>query len=208
MERNNEKTRVPQQERSRETKRRLIVAGERLFSQKGFHNTTSKEIATEAGVAIGSFYAYFPDKKALFIDVLKSHSQQFLDSISKVRLEDIGSTNQRALLTALIEAIIVAHEISPEFHRELTVMVNSDPEIRTVMDRWEEEATARIRNTLALWKDRIRTKDIEAAAVLIYETLEAAVHRIKIYGLDIKEERLVDELSDMLYRYLFDKIEG
>ena len=208
MERNTEKTRVPQQERSRETKRRLIVAGERLFSQKGFHNTTSKEIATEAGVAIGSFYAYFADKKALFIDVLKSHSQQVLDSISKVRLEDIGNTNPRALLTALIEAIIVAHEISPEFHRELTVMVHSDPEIRRVMDRWEEEATARIRNTLALWKDRIRTKDIEAAAVLIYETLEAVVHRIKLYGLDMKERRLVDELSDMLYRYLFNKTEG
>lgn len=208
MERNAEKIRVPQQERSRQTKRRLIVAGERLFSQKGFHNTTSKEIATEAGVAIGSFYAYFADKKALFIDVLKSHSQQFFESISKVRLEDIGSTNQRALLTALIEAIIVAHEISPEFHRELTVMVHSDPEVRAVMDRWEEEATDRIRNTLVLWKDRIRTKDIEAAAVLIYETLEAAVHRIKLYGLDIEERRLVDELSAMLYRYLFNKTEG
>jgi AcrR family transcriptional regulator len=204
MEGNTEKTRVPQQERSRETKRRLIVAGERLFSQKGFHNTTSKEIATEAGVAIGSFYAYFADKKAVFIDVLKSH----MESISKVSLQDIRNTKPRALLTALIEAIIVAHEISPEFHRELTVMVHSDPEIRTVMERWEAEATARIRNTLALWKDRIRRKDIEAAAVLIYETLEAAVHRIKLYGLDIEETRLVDELSDMLYRYLFNKTEG
>ena len=204
MEGNTEKTRVPQQERSRETKRRLIVAGERLFSQKGFHNTTSKEIATEAGVAIGSFYAYFADKKAVFIDVLKRH----MESISKVSLQDIRNTKPRALLTALIEAIIVAHEISPEFHRELTVMVHSDPEIRTVMERWEAEATARIRNTLALWKDRIRRKDIEAAAVLIYETLEAAVHRIKLYGLDIEERRLVDELSAMLYRYLFNKTKG
>lgn len=191
-----------------ETRNRLIAAGERLFSQKGFHNTTSKEIATEAGVAIGSFYAYFVDKKALFIDVLKKHSLEVFDSISKVRLEDIGNTDPMGLLAALIKAIIVAHEISPEFHRELTVMVHSDPEIRTVVDGWQEEATARIRETLALWKDRIRTKDLEAAAVLIYETLEAAVHRIKLYGLDIKEERLVDELSDMLCRYLFDKTEG
>jgi AcrR family transcriptional regulator len=208
MKRNTEKTRVPQQERSRQTKRRLIVAGERLFSQKGFHHTTSKEIATEAGVAIGSFYAYFVDKKALFIDVLKRHDEQVFDSISAVRLEDIGNTNPRGLLTALIKAIIVAHEISPEFHRELTVMVHSDPEIRAVMDGWQEEATARIRGTLALWKDLIRTKDLEAAAVLIYETLEAVVHRVKLYGLDMKEERLVHELSDMLYRYLFDKTGG
>ena len=208
MERNTGKTRVPQQERSRETRNRLITAGERLFSQKGFHKTTSKEIATEAGVAIGSFYAYFADKKALFIDVLKRHSQQVFDSISKVRLEDIGNTDPRGLLAALIKGIIVAHEISPEFHRELTVMVHSDQEIRKVMDGWQEEATARIRKILALWKDRIRTEDLEAAAVLIYETLEAAVHRIKLYGLDMKEERLVDELSDMLSRYLFDKTEG
>jgi hypothetical protein len=76
------------------------------------------------------------------------------------------------------------------------------------MDGWQEEATARIRETLVLWKDHIRTKDLEAAAVLIYETLEAVVHRIKLYGLDMKEERLVHELSDMLYRYLFDKTGG
>jgi len=208
MERNTDKTRVPRQERSRETRRRLIAAGERLFSQKGFHHTTSKEIATEAGVAIGSFYAYFVDKKALFIDVLKRHSEQVFDSISTVRLDDIGNTDPRGLLTDLIKAIIVAHEISPGFHRELTVMVHSDPEIRTVMDGWQEEVTARICETLALWKDRIRTKDLEAAAVLIYETMEAAVHRIKLYGLDMKEERLVGELSDMLSRYLFDKAEG
>jgi AcrR family transcriptional regulator len=208
MERNSEKTRVPQQERSRETRKRLIAAGERLFSQKGFHKTTSKEIAREAGVAIGSFYAYFADKKALFIDVLKRHSEQVFESISTVRLEDIGNTDQRGLLTALIKAIIVAHEISPEFHREWTVMVHSDPEIRRVMDGWQEEATDRIRETLALWKDRIRTKDLEAAAVLIYETMEAVVHRIRLYGLDMKEERLVHELSDMLYCYLFDKAEG
>ena len=208
MKRNTEKTRVPQQERSRQTKRRLIVAGERLFSQKGFHHTTSKEIATEAGVAIGSFYAYFVDKKALFIDVLKRHDEQVFDSISAVRLEDIGNRDPRGLLTTLIKAIIVAHEISPEFHRELTVMVHSDPEIRAVMDGWQEEVTARIRETLVLWKDHIRTKDLEAAAVLIYETLEAVVHRIKLYGLDMKEERLVHELSDMLYRYLFDKTGG
>lgn len=208
MERNNEKTRVPQQERSRETRNRLIAAGERLFSQKGFHKTTSKEIAKEAGVAIGSFYAYFADKKAVFTDVLKRHSQQVFDSISEVMPEDIGNTDPRGLLAALIKAIILAHELSPEFHRELTVMVHSDPEIRTVVAGWEEEATARIYEILALWKDRIRTKDLEAAALLIYETLEAAVHRIKLYGLDMKEERLVDELSDMLSRYLFDKTEG
>ena len=56
--------RTPQQKRSEETRKRIIAAAERLFSEKGYYNTNSKEIAKAANVSIGSFYSYFKDKKA------------------------------------------------------------------------------------------------------------------------------------------------
>ena len=54
--------RVPQQKRSEQTRARILEAGKRLFMRDGYHSTSRKKIAAEAGVAIGSFYSYFDDQ--------------------------------------------------------------------------------------------------------------------------------------------------
>ncbi len=54
--------RVPTQKRSIEKKRSLIKAGFELFSELGFYKVNTKQIAKQAGVSIGSYYAYFEDK--------------------------------------------------------------------------------------------------------------------------------------------------
>ncbi len=51
-------------ERNKEIKRNaLIEAAYQLFNEKGFQNTTIEEITKEAGVAKGTFYLYFKNKK-------------------------------------------------------------------------------------------------------------------------------------------------
>ncbi len=47
----------------------------RIFSQKGFYATSSNEIAAEAEVAVGTFYAYFKDKKHLFHQVMDYYNR-------------------------------------------------------------------------------------------------------------------------------------
>ncbi|MFD1909576.1 TetR/AcrR family transcriptional regulator [Paenibacillus rhizoplanae] len=54
-----DKIRTPQQERSIRTKEAIIRAAMQLFSDKGFYQTNTKEIAAAAGVSTGSFYSYF-----------------------------------------------------------------------------------------------------------------------------------------------------
>jgi AcrR family transcriptional regulator len=57
--------------RSREqTRRRLIEAGTELFAVGGLHAVTSAQIARHAGVATGTFYLHFQDKKALFREIV------------------------------------------------------------------------------------------------------------------------------------------
>lgn len=52
-----------------ETRRRLIAAGTELFASQGLHGATAARIARAAGVATGTFYLHFPDKKALFREI-------------------------------------------------------------------------------------------------------------------------------------------
>ncbi len=52
-----------------ETRRRLVAAATELFASEGLHGVTSARIARQAGVAAGTFYLHFPDKKALFREI-------------------------------------------------------------------------------------------------------------------------------------------
>ncbi len=50
--------------------RTILEAALNLFAEQGFEATTSAQIAQRAGVAVGSVYQRFPNKKALLMAVL------------------------------------------------------------------------------------------------------------------------------------------
>src|SRR2546423_15582849 len=51
--------------KSEETRGRILTSAMDLFRSHGFEETTMREIAQEAGVALGSAYYYFESKEAL-----------------------------------------------------------------------------------------------------------------------------------------------
>jgi AcrR family transcriptional regulator len=57
--------------RGRRTRQRLLDAAEEVFGNKGYENASVAEITQKAGVAQGTFYIYFPDKKAAFTELVK-----------------------------------------------------------------------------------------------------------------------------------------
>src|SRR5688572_6379819 len=48
----------------------ILDAATRIFAQRGFHNSTIRQIATEAGVADGTIYIYFKNKTELLLGLL------------------------------------------------------------------------------------------------------------------------------------------
>ncbi|MFD0870307.1 MULTISPECIES: TetR/AcrR family transcriptional regulator [Paenibacillus] len=58
-------TRTNRQQKALETKNKLIDAALRTFSRKGFKESTTKDIAKEAGVTDGLIYHYFQSKEDL-----------------------------------------------------------------------------------------------------------------------------------------------
>lgn len=198
---NSEKTRVPRQKRSIQTRDQIIETAMRLFSQKGFYQTSSNEISEQAGVSIGSFYAYFKDKKQLFIEVLKYYDKQILDRIHIEKKPDNG--NKEEFLRGLINRLLQSHKIFPEFHKELSAMQLLDPDIKKVIDEQELLVLEYTRQSLKIWQDQIKTTDLEAAAFVVYSAIEKVVHALTFSDVAIEEERLVNELVNMILKYLF-----
>jgi len=52
---------------------KLLAAAHRRFLQQGFHGTSMREIAQDAGVAVGGIYNHFSDKEDLFAAVLDAY---------------------------------------------------------------------------------------------------------------------------------------
>ena len=75
--------RQPQQARSQERVQQILAAAEQLFVETGYDSTTTRAIASRAGVSVGSLYQFFPDKeailKALAIQYMQAQYQRFLD---------------------------------------------------------------------------------------------------------------------------------
>lgn len=47
-----------------------------LFAQKGYASITMREIAKELGVSTGTLYHYFPNKEALFLQLVEEQTEQ------------------------------------------------------------------------------------------------------------------------------------
>ncbi|MDB9511303.1 TetR/AcrR family transcriptional regulator [Kamptonema animale CS-326] len=52
-----------------ETRKRILQAAQRLFARKGYEGTTTASLAQAAGVAEGTLFRHFPNKKAILIEV-------------------------------------------------------------------------------------------------------------------------------------------
>jgi AcrR family transcriptional regulator len=65
----------PKQERAQQKRRALLDSGRILFVLNGYEQTTAKEIAAHAGVATGTFYRYFYDKRQLLMSLLENQME-------------------------------------------------------------------------------------------------------------------------------------
>lgn len=51
------------------TRARLLESGQALFAERGLHGVTTHDIARQAGLAAGTFYLHFKDKRELFREI-------------------------------------------------------------------------------------------------------------------------------------------
>jgi len=194
--------RTPKQQRSVQTKNRIIKAAFALFAQKGIHGTNSKEIVEKAGVSIGSFYSYFKNKKTLLLEIL----EDFLDQVYLTTWKDMEHFTINELgrneIKFIIENVFKAYDIAPTFHSQTHALRYSDPDINRAYERERNREVTQIRYLLESNKQRMRVSDQEAAAIVIHNAVESVAHTAKFIGPKTDEQRLINELADMIYNFL------
>jgi AcrR family transcriptional regulator len=203
------KARIPVQKRSIETKEKILNAAWTLFAEKGYFKTSTHDMAEQAGIATGSFYGYFNNKKEVAIEIIrrfyKEASEKALYNF-RLQIGDTVSENLetcRKLIRFIIQSLKESHAINPMLHREGMALILLDEDVRKINHEEEQKVVALIVAFLRQYKQFIRVDDIEAAAIMLFRTCDEIIHRIMINKEEIEAERLLKELEDMICNYLF-----
>ena len=78
--------RTAQKEATRKT---ILRVAEKLFAEKGFNDTTTRDIAREANIAIGTVFLHFPDKPSLLAATLHEGIEEVLQNAYTTLPDDL-----------------------------------------------------------------------------------------------------------------------
>ncbi|HEX4721731.1 MAG TPA: TetR/AcrR family transcriptional regulator [Pseudonocardiaceae bacterium] len=111
--------------------RRLMLSGLRSFAERGFHATTTRDIATGAGMSPAALYVYFPSKVGLLFAISHSGHEQTLAMVTTaIAKGDDPVASMRHLVAEFVAwhaewhtvARVVQYELNALPEREFTVV--------------------------------------------------------------------------------------
>lgn len=77
-----------------------------IFSLKGFKNTNISDITKKAGIAVGTFYNYYPSKEKLFMDIYNDENIKLKkDLMQSINAEDDPLTIIKTILPLNLEGM-------------------------------------------------------------------------------------------------------
>ncbi|MEU4668270.1 TetR/AcrR family transcriptional regulator [Amycolatopsis sp. NPDC023774] len=108
-----------------ETARRLMLAGVESFAKRGYHATTTRDIAGAAGMSPAALYVHFPSKAALLFEISRSGHEQTLALVENA-LEKAEDPVERIRL--VVEDFVAWHARRHTVARVVQYELNALPE--------------------------------------------------------------------------------
>ncbi len=108
---------VRRQNMTEETKRIIQDAAYTLFEEKGYEETTMRELASRAGVALGTIFRHFPDKPSLLVAAFEND----VGAVVQNALDSVPDANVIDQLLHVTRCIYAFYAISPPLSRNLLI---------------------------------------------------------------------------------------
>jgi AcrR family transcriptional regulator len=198
--------RKPQQARSRRTLERVFQAALECFETHGFDATTTAMIAARAGIAVGTVYSYFPDKREILLELIDTRiAQRAHFGIAELDPSNWGDRTPREVAHSLIETFIRTAVIQPGVQRIMWERYFKDPEMQRRMAAMREQTRAAVSCFLELLDKRgqLAPIDREMASYVIVNAVQWNSTMAHTEGTPEHRAAVARAMSQMVERYLF-----
>lgn len=174
-------------------KKSIIKAAAKVFSQKGYIDSSIKDITDEASVAVGTFYSYFNNKEEVLDQIYEEISDMSLSMASDVSMDSNDSIIKK--FTLAMTCAIWMYVRNKELSKILFVKsmgINESFEKK----RWEilDKTNVYLKGILKHLNEihSVDINDIDVTSVLLTHSIFGVI----TYWLD---EKFASSLKDMIF---------
>jgi AcrR family transcriptional regulator len=183
------------------TKReKILLAAQRLFARFGLRKTSVEEIIRLTKIAKGTFYKYFPDKEALFREVVEKESSSLVSTIREAVAQ--ASTSQEKMRAYLIAKARKIAELTNLYQVTREKIDDYWPQIEGVREKYLAEEQKIVREVLINGVDTgeldIANPELTAFAIFIAVKGLESSWMMETSPLELEEG--VDLLLNILFR--------
>ena len=108
--------RKPVQQRSAQRVERMLEACASLIDELGYDGVTTTLIAERAGVAVGSLYQFFPDKRAVVQALTQRNLERFMVTVVQ-RFDSVELEHWWDAVDSMFDVYVEMHRTVPAFSR-------------------------------------------------------------------------------------------
>jgi AcrR family transcriptional regulator len=194
----------PRQARAQATVSAILEATIQVLEREGLEAATTTRIAEAAGVSIGTLYQYFSHRDAI-LDALQDVEFERALALVQTVLSDLHlESNPRETVGAVVRGLAKLYAASPALHRVLAMeglrVTRADR-----VHAFDLRVVGIVRHFLSATQAPIRRKNLEAAAFVAFQSVRATMLASLLERPPgLAEAALVDELADLVLRYLVD----
>lgn len=183
-----------------ERRQQILQHARDVFARHGYHAAKIDDIVAAAGIARGTFYLYFEDKRAIFEEIVDRTFTRLGLAIVHVDTEhptrsvaDQVRENIRAIVHTLLEDPATTKIL-------LSDAVGLDPAFDRRLISFYEETGKLLESSLADGQERgiVAPGDTRMFAILTLGAMKEIMYQVTMRGLDYPEDGIVDAIYGFL----------
>jgi AcrR family transcriptional regulator len=177
----------------------ILRCAKEVFSKKGYHNASVSDLIAQAGIARGTFYIYFENKRHIFDTLLEDLLQELRRRIQPIKLE-AGSPEPLDQLRANIRRVLELVVNEPELIQILLHHASGlDEQARTLLEAFYDRVRTLIEHSLehGIRLGLVRRSDSRIVAACILGTVKEVAEWLTVQqrqppALDVLTEEIVN----------------
>jgi AcrR family transcriptional regulator len=121
---------MTKQQRSAETRARILSAATGCFAQNGYDATGIAEICEAAGVSKGAFYYHFSSKQAVFLELLNGWMAELEASLEAAASGSTSAPERLARMAQMMRAVFQFENAQAPIFLEFWTQASRDESVR------------------------------------------------------------------------------
>jgi AcrR family transcriptional regulator len=185
-----------------ERRSQILEHAARLFGDRGYHETSISDIIASAGIARGTFYLYFENKRGIFEELVDGLLEQLRESIRVVDTSPGAPSARQQLVDNFTRVLQLLSTQRDLLSILLKSAVGLDREFDAKLSDFYTKVTDAIESSLRLGQQMglVRSGDTHVAALIglgaFKEVLHDLLHRDADEDVDLSA--LAAEVLDVL----------